>query len=79
MNKDYASLILGIMGLGVVLFYGEDAYLRALCGALGIAFGILAIREGSARSGYVLTGIITGALALILWILKTMNLFGAVL
>ena len=79
MNKDYASLILGIMGLGVVLFYGEDAYLSALCGILGVVFGFLAIREGSARRGYVLTGIIAGALALILWILKTMNLFGGVL
>lgn len=70
MNKDYASMILGIMGLGVVFFIGQTAYVSTVCALVAIVFGLLARREEGYRKGYILTGFITGGLTLVLLILN---------
>ncbi len=66
MEKDVASLILGIVAIFFILLFGQTAVLSVACAVISITFGILSFKAGG-RKKYYLSGIGTSIVAIFLY------------
>ena len=66
MEKDVASLILGIVAIFFIFLFGQSAILSVACAVIGITFGVMSIKTGG-RKKYYLSGIGASLMALFLY------------
>ena len=68
MQKDLASMLLGLIALGAVILFLGTSILSLVSAVFSIVFGILAIREGG-KIWMTVIGFATSAFTLILVVL----------
>lgn len=66
MEKDFASLLLGVVAVFFIFLFGQNAYLSVICAIIGIIFGVLSMRSEGRRK-YYLSGIGLSFMALLLY------------
>ncbi|MDD2371940.1 MAG: hypothetical protein PHQ32_08105 [Firmicutes bacterium] len=66
MEKDVASLTLGIVAIFFIFLFGQSAVLSLACAGISIAFGILSMKSGGRRK-YYLSGIGASMMAIFLY------------
>lgn len=66
MEKDVASLILGIVAVFFIVLFGQNAYLSILCAVISIAFGTVSMKTGG-RKKYYYTGMGASLMAILLY------------
>ncbi len=66
MEKDVASLILGIVAIFFIFLFGQNAVLSVACAIISIVFGILSYKSDG-RKKYYLSGIGVSMLAIFLY------------
>ena len=66
MEKDFASLILGIVAVFFIVLFGQNAYLSIVCAVISIAFGVISMKSGG-RKKYYLTGLGASMMAILLY------------
>lgn len=72
MEKDLASLVLGIVALFFTFLFGQNAFLSIVCALISILFAILSIRSGG-RKAYYLGGLGASILAIVIFIISQIS------